>query len=911
MSLKKVQSGQPMRIKADTFNSIIDATRAYKERQQSGGRPAIREHSDSNIVLVKNASGVDAERFGVLGIDGPIILPSENLSEFENRVTFSCSTPVAGTHEGKFVVLAEPIKAGAIGKALALGVTPVQISVTAESDKYADIGDAAKLTSGASGAAQILWKESGTGTKWAVVRLGGGDGETEYIGYGKPAAGQTDAPVTNPWILLTVTDAAGVPILDGNEQEQTIQVWRNAARTNLYTAFTSATIFTYVRFPQPVGGVGGCIFGRTEPYQRYDLYKPADGYSIVGYEGVTPSTDITGNPAEENHLHVRGMFYVEAGSKAFRPWFVIDPEKLSGGGKVKTDEDDTTAGFLDDEIIVLPDEGHNWITKTVTPGGEDDNKLLLEHNDWDAANTSTIGSMISIEDAGPGITITPTGTLPPEGTAWFVFKEYEDEYDGRNHSRLRAKEGLKYFIIDLSVTSQVKVDFDDTTAGFLNDEIIVAPASGYAWLTKTVTPGGANDNKLRLEHADWDSAHTTTVGNLLAVQAAGGGASITTSQPADKAWVSFVEYEDEYDGRKHSKLRAKAGTKYLAIESTGAPDYKVKTNGDDSVPGYLDDEIIVDPGGDAPYWLKKSIAPVPVLPDRKLLIEHDEWSSQRGESVAEPITINSVGGGVASVEEVTGEGYCWIKWDFYDVSRDDAGHVDVSVAGSLFAQWIAVPPGEELGDMMYWDGVKYVILASGGDQSIMYIDGDTPAWFEAGASQSILITGSAGLAWQPKGADESIFITRGGELDWFAKGGDQSLLFVSGSALSWFQAGASQSLLITGSSGLSWKPKGADESIFITRGGNLDWFTKGGDKSILYVNGGSLSWLAGPTSSTQVLGGGPGWTGNTQWITVVTDVQWNSTAHRLEKKTRSIRVVDAAAESGWTAFATATEGCAM
>ncbi|MBN1942408.1 MAG: hypothetical protein JW849_03850, partial [Phycisphaerae bacterium] len=413
----------------------MDATRAYQERQQSGGRSAIREYSDSNIVLVKNDSGVDANRFDVLGIDEPIVLPAENLSEFENRVSFSCSKPSKGVHEGKFVVLAEPIKAGKIGRAYAAGVAVAWVYMEYDGQVLTrvDIRDGqTKLYSSENGAATVLWYEPKTSGVWgdtrAIVRFGGSgatdicvqitaseanggvysqwrevelvdddgltwspvvdglngtdDGtlceingvegvpenavvqifpnptkdsdpdlpawlfcyaESGNTGFGKPMAGEVDAPVTNPYIHLTVTDSTGVPILDDQGYEQQIKVWRNATRTNLYTRFDSGTIFTYVRFPQPVGGVGGCIFSRTEPIQRYDLYKPADGYSVSGNEGVTPSTDITGNPADEDHLHVRGMMYVEAGSKAFRPWFVIDPEKIvTNGGKVKTDEDDTT-----------------------------------------------------------------------------------------------------------------------------------------------------------------------------------------------------------------------------------------------------------------------------------------------------------------------------------------------------------------------------------------------------------------------------------------------------------------------------------------------------------------------------------------------------------------------------------------
>ena len=56
----------------------------------------------------------------------------------------------------------------------------MQIDVTDEDHEYADVAtaDMAKLASATSGAAHILWKETGTGTKWATVRLGKGAGGT-------------------------------------------------------------------------------------------------------------------------------------------------------------------------------------------------------------------------------------------------------------------------------------------------------------------------------------------------------------------------------------------------------------------------------------------------------------------------------------------------------------------------------------------------------------------------------------------------------------------------------------------------------------------------------------------------------------------------------------------------------------
>jgi hypothetical protein len=50
----------------------------------------------------------------------------------------------------------------------------VKIDIVNANHWHADVADnvAANLKSSAGGAAQIVWKESGTGVKWGVVRLG-------------------------------------------------------------------------------------------------------------------------------------------------------------------------------------------------------------------------------------------------------------------------------------------------------------------------------------------------------------------------------------------------------------------------------------------------------------------------------------------------------------------------------------------------------------------------------------------------------------------------------------------------------------------------------------------------------------------------------------------------------------------
>jgi hypothetical protein len=173
-TMKKVRSGDPLDIPAQTFNTFIDSARDLLDRQNQIRRTGLRDTRHSGIVLVKNASGEDRERFHVLGIKETIITPSDNEDEFKNKVALSGETPTEEDHRGKFVVLLEPLKTDAIGMGMALGLCPVKITVENEDHAFADVNDgkAATLKSASTGAAQILWKEDGTGEKWAVVRLG-------------------------------------------------------------------------------------------------------------------------------------------------------------------------------------------------------------------------------------------------------------------------------------------------------------------------------------------------------------------------------------------------------------------------------------------------------------------------------------------------------------------------------------------------------------------------------------------------------------------------------------------------------------------------------------------------------------------------------------------------------------------
>jgi hypothetical protein len=177
--LKKVKPGDPLKIPASTFNTFIDTARDFRARQQATSqqpRPGVKRDA---VVYVRNNSGADRGRFDVLGINTPVFTPSDALEAFQGGPALAGVTPTAA-HGGRFMVMLTPTANGAIGTAMIDGVCAVKVNVTDEAHAFADVADgqAGYLASGSSGSAAILWKESGTGQKWAIVRLGNAVGDT-------------------------------------------------------------------------------------------------------------------------------------------------------------------------------------------------------------------------------------------------------------------------------------------------------------------------------------------------------------------------------------------------------------------------------------------------------------------------------------------------------------------------------------------------------------------------------------------------------------------------------------------------------------------------------------------------------------------------------------------------------------
>jgi hypothetical protein len=187
VNLRKVKPGDSLQIPAAAYNAFIDAAIAHRNSGVGGAGAGQRRFRQADIVKVRNDSGSAVVRFGVLGIDAPIILPEDAATEAEfiGCVALSGITPALADHAGRFVILLEPLADGQIGRAWAAGVCQVKINVDEDKDwRYADVadGESGYLEPSNTGSAAILWRAGGTGQQWAVVRLGQGAAEDVVIG---------------------------------------------------------------------------------------------------------------------------------------------------------------------------------------------------------------------------------------------------------------------------------------------------------------------------------------------------------------------------------------------------------------------------------------------------------------------------------------------------------------------------------------------------------------------------------------------------------------------------------------------------------------------------------------------------------------------------------------------------------
>jgi hypothetical protein len=142
----------------------------------------------SNTIRLKNETGANLPQFSVVGIGDPVTEYSANISDqFEfsqNPRFFKADLPTVADHTERFALVIGGVTSNAneVASCAIGGIYPCQVDVTDEAHEFAGIKDGVvtELLSGSTGPAQILWKEAGTGVKWALIKfpIGGGGGGT-------------------------------------------------------------------------------------------------------------------------------------------------------------------------------------------------------------------------------------------------------------------------------------------------------------------------------------------------------------------------------------------------------------------------------------------------------------------------------------------------------------------------------------------------------------------------------------------------------------------------------------------------------------------------------------------------------------------------------------------------------------
>jgi len=176
MTLDRLVPGQPWHGPSSSRQDRVNrAVRQVEQWQQSRTGAPGPQAWDGCLAPIKNNSGSDVDRFGVLGIDGVVIDQATNATVFKNLAPLNGTTPDGDDHLGRFAVLPEPIASGKPGVAVISGICVAYVDLVDTDHYWADVKDAdtSCLESRTGGTAQILYMDRSTkGMRLAYVRVG-------------------------------------------------------------------------------------------------------------------------------------------------------------------------------------------------------------------------------------------------------------------------------------------------------------------------------------------------------------------------------------------------------------------------------------------------------------------------------------------------------------------------------------------------------------------------------------------------------------------------------------------------------------------------------------------------------------------------------------------------------------------
>lgn len=169
---RRVVPGQRVHPPAAAMNGLFDLLEE-RNRKEPRANAAGFQSGPIELLIKNNTGGALSSSFGVVAIGDVVINRTDGEEAFNRQNLFEGDTPSAGA---RIAIVQEPLSANAIGRAIIAGVTTVKLNVIDAAHTHAGpTTSTSELDTANAGPAEILWKESGTGSKWAKVLLSGGN----------------------------------------------------------------------------------------------------------------------------------------------------------------------------------------------------------------------------------------------------------------------------------------------------------------------------------------------------------------------------------------------------------------------------------------------------------------------------------------------------------------------------------------------------------------------------------------------------------------------------------------------------------------------------------------------------------------------------------------------------------------
>lgn len=229
MPIKQVTSGQAIEpeVKARPWNDFVRTANAVQLADLNSQTIINEVPREVPATSVKAEVSGNVEYRQALGLVNPSLLPTDR--EWRGRMLFAPSSPL----RGQFAMTRREARAGDYAEADAGGIVQckLQVDTNGEWIDRADIDptDATRLRAVPNGSAQILWKDTGTGVKDAIVRIG------------------------NPDYVVVVGKSVGT-ITAGSSTGQ-MEVWNNTTTQTGYIIGTGGTLDEPIYLDWMAGGL--------------------------------------------------------------------------------------------------------------------------------------------------------------------------------------------------------------------------------------------------------------------------------------------------------------------------------------------------------------------------------------------------------------------------------------------------------------------------------------------------------------------------------------------------------------------------------------------------------------------------------------------------------------------------------